>query len=383
MTDTVSSFSVNANGSIIGVSSGNSISTFAVDEGSLSAPLSVANFLPTGVKIFETLLDSDLVALVGTSLNGTDTLFIYDMALDKVTKSIECNGVPLSILLRAEYVTLVTDVAIYVYSLETMKLQSRVDNSSALSPPCCAWSSDRLHPVMCSSGLQRGTVRIERYGAATSSSSFVAHNSPLFRLGITPNGSFLASCSEKNSLIRVWSSFDHIKLYELRRDSSLAINEIFFSPSGHYMGAITQSNISFFKLSSLQSNETRGFGSGSSSPSTTTISDRISDALRELINKAGAEISVPLLVCRGVARAVFVHERLSVLCMLPHGVIMKFKLVSDLSKEPVLTKYIRVSPAEGSESGGFVVSEEAHSSEWVLLDEGVEDTQEENKSVPW
>ena len=371
------SFSLNYEGSLIGVFSGRSISTFVVENNALSSPLDMY-FAHSLVKLFETLPESSLVALVSCNANGKDVLFIYDTALRQQPKSVICNGSVSSVFLRHEYVSVVVDSAIYVYSLQTLELVSRVDHHSNQSTPCCAWSIDKLHPVMCSSGLQRGTVRVERYGVATSSSTFVAHNSQLLCLGITSNGSFIASCSEKCSLIRIWSSFEgHEMLLEIRRDPSFSpITNLFFSPNGFYLGACTLTRLEIFRLSSGATPAAESSHNSNSSSPTATITNRLSDALRRCVGKASAESVVTIPPSKGRLQVVFGSEPLTAVALLSHGVLLVFKFDASLTAQPEVSRYLRVADSSRQEDG-------PHTSEWVMLDEPEEKKTVDDQCVPW
>ena len=371
------SFSLNYDGSLIGIFSGASISTYIVEGSALSARVTIP-FATNGVKIFETLPDSHLVALVCVDANGKDVLSIYDVVKKQQIKNLICTSSVTSVFLRHDYVSVVVDTAIYVYSLAQLELVSRVDHHSNQSMPCCAWSVDKLHPVMCSSGLQRGTVRVERYGLATIASTFVAHNSQLLCLGITSNGSFIASCSEKCSLIRIWSSFEgHEMLLEIRRDSAVApISSLFFSPNGFYLGACTSSRLELFRLSSGSTPAAESSHNSNSSSPAATITNRLSDALRRCVGKASAESVVPLPASRGPVQVVFGTEPLTAVVLLSHGVLLTFKFDASLSSEPSMQRYLRV-------TGSQVKHKEEHTSEWVMLDEPEERKIVDEQQVPW
>ena len=166
-------------------------------------------------------------------------------------------------------------------------------------------------------------------------------------------------------------------LLELRRDPTHAgITSLFFSPTGFYLGACTHQTVEIMKLSTGPVTES-SHTSGASSPAS-AISNRLSDALRRCVGKASAECVICLPVSHAPPQIVFGSKPLSMTALLAHGVLLQFCFESTLSSEPVLKKYTRVI------GSGMKEVEEAHASEWVLLDEEkIGDQPRPDEQVAW
>lgn len=78
-----------------------------------------------------------------------------------------------------------------------------------------------------------------------------AHDGPLAALAFSPNGSRIATASEKGTVIRVFSVSDGSKLYEFRRGMKrcVAISCLAFSMCSQYLGCSSNTEtVHVFKL---------------------------------------------------------------------------------------------------------------------------------------
>lgn len=78
-----------------------------------------------------------------------------------------------------------------------------------------------------------------------------AHDSPLAAIAFSPNGTRIATASEKGTVIRVFSVTDSSKLYEFRRGVKrcVAISSLAFSLCGQFLGCSSNTEtVHIFKL---------------------------------------------------------------------------------------------------------------------------------------
>lgn len=151
------------------------------------------------------------------------------------------------VFLRWNFLCVVCDNSVSIYdtpSLEISKRQETFANPNGL----CAWSSDPSRVVMCCLGLQRGTVRIDRFFPSKSGCVFAAHDSPVAALDISGNGMHVVTISETGTLIRVHAAGEENPLlFEVRRTNFVPlisgppkISTLFMSPTGSYVGLIEE-----------------------------------------------------------------------------------------------------------------------------------------------
>lgn len=84
-----------------------------------------------------------------------------------------------------------------------------------------------------------------------SKNMIAAHDSPLAALAFSPNGTRIATASEKGTVIRVFSVHDGSKLFEFRRGVKrcVAISCLAFSMCSQYLGCSSNTEtVHVFKL---------------------------------------------------------------------------------------------------------------------------------------
>lgn len=108
-----------------------------------------------------------------------------------------------------------------VYNFADLKLLHSIE-TVANPKGLVALSSHPDATVLACPGLHPGKVRVELFDRRQT--KFIsAHTSQLACLALSLDGRFLATASEKGTLVRVWSTADGILLQELRRGSDPAL----------------------------------------------------------------------------------------------------------------------------------------------------------------
>ncbi|KIZ05596.1 WD repeat domain phosphoinositide-interacting protein 3 [Monoraphidium neglectum] len=125
-----------------------------------------------------------------------------------------------AVRLRRDRIVVALEHKVLVYNFADLKLLHQIETLAnsrglvALSP-----SADAV--VLACPGLHTGQVRVELYDRKQT--RFIsAHNTALAALALSADGKRLATCSDKGTLVRVWSTADGSKLQELRRGSQPA-----------------------------------------------------------------------------------------------------------------------------------------------------------------
>ena len=168
---------------------------------------------------------------------------IHDPARNGTVSTLSFKEAITTLVLRPSHLCVVSEYAVWTYPTRDFS-QGRRQETFANPASCFAFSTDPAKPVMCCLGLQRGTVRIERFSSPPSTSVIAAHESGIVALALSGNGVYMATVSEVGTLIRVHSTLDSCPmLFEFRRSSVLSppsLSCLFVSPSGSFIGTIDQ-----------------------------------------------------------------------------------------------------------------------------------------------
>mmetsp|Transcript_12107 Transcript_12107/g.30728 ORF Transcript_12107/g.30728 Transcript_12107/m.30728 type:complete len:389 (+) Transcript_12107:131-1297(+) len=215
-----------------------------------------------GVGTVEMLFRSNLFAVVGGGEFPSfpvEKVLIWDDHQCKWIGELGFHSKVLGVRLRRDKIVVALKNKIFIYNFEDLKLLQQlesVDNPKGL----LALSSNQDRSVLVCPGLQCGQIRIEHLDYRRSNFIKGAHTSALACLGLSLDGSMVASASEKGTLIRVWrttpkqdGSGNFLEM-ELRRGSDRAeIYSIAFSPSNSWLAA--SSSKGTVHIWPLQSNE--------------------------------------------------------------------------------------------------------------------------------
>lgn len=195
------------------------------------------------------------MAKIAIATSATDSqevsIYVIDVSSSSTFSPVSIRRTPTStvrrMFLRWNLLCVVCDGGVMLYDVPSLQPSRRQDT---ITNPlgCCAWSTDPNRVVMCCLGLQRGTVRIERFFPSKSSSVFAAHDSQVMGLAISGNGLHVATVSETGTLIRVHAVGEESPLlFEIRRYNLLPLlgtlpklSSIFMSPSGSFVGLIEE-----------------------------------------------------------------------------------------------------------------------------------------------
>ncbi len=123
-----------------------------------------------------------------------------------------------------------------------------------------------------------------------------AHATQLAALSFSPSGSRIASASEKGTVIRVFSSSDGARLYELRRGLKRTVNiySLSFSPCGHYLACSSNTEtVHVFRLEDAAaagpSSDSAGGSLGQSPPTSSGASPPSSGSNASSVGGGGGD----------------------------------------------------------------------------------------------
>ena len=133
-----------------------------------------------------------------------------------------------------------------------MKVVHTIRDTPSNSNGLCALSSSSDNCYLAYPGsVTSGEVQIFDAINLHAKTMIPAHDSPLAAIAFSPAGNFVATASERGTVIRVFSSNDGTKLHELRRGLKrcVSIASLSFSTCGEYL--VSSSNtetIHIFRL---------------------------------------------------------------------------------------------------------------------------------------
>eukprot|EP00898_Chlorokybus_atmophyticus_P004139 jgi/Chlat1/4726/Chrsp30S04774 len=190
-----------------------------------------------GIGHVEMLFRCNILAVVGggrTPRFPPNKVMIWDDHQSRCIGELSFRSEVRAVRLRRERIVVVLEQKIYVYNFSDLKLLQQIDtmpNPRGL----CALSPAASSTVLVCPGLNRGQVRIELYDQKKTK-FIVAHTSALACIALTMDGSRLATCSDRGTLVRIFDTAEATLLQEVRRGADRAmIYSISFAPSGQWL----------------------------------------------------------------------------------------------------------------------------------------------------
>lgn len=170
-----------------------------------------------GIALVEMLFRCNILALVGggkAPRYSPNKVMIWDDQQSRCIGELSFRSEVRAVRLRRDRIVVVLEFKIYVYNFADLKLLHQIETLSN-TKGICALSPGSTSCVLACPGQRRGEIRIELYSVRKT--RFVqAHDSSLACMALTQNGAFLATASNKGTLIRIFSTVDGSKLQEVR-----------------------------------------------------------------------------------------------------------------------------------------------------------------------
>lgn len=206
-----------------------------------------------GIGIVEMLYRCNILAIVGGgkyprySLNK---VMIWDDHQNKAIGELKFKSHVKAVKLRKDCVVVVLETKVYVYNFKDLKL---LDNITTVANPngLVSLCTDNNANILAVPGLNHGYIRIELYNHHKSQ-LIKAHDASLSCFALNSTGTFLASASEKGTLIRIWNTFTGEPVRELRRgmDRAEIYSLSFNAPSTFLACSSDKGTVHIFSLTS-------------------------------------------------------------------------------------------------------------------------------------
>ena len=176
-----------------------------------------------GVAVVEMLFRSNIFALVGggpVPRFPPNKVMMWDDLQGRAIGELSFKSPVRAVKLRNDRIAVATEHMVYLYDIDELRKLSSVE--TAPNPDgLLALSPSEGSAVLACPGLHPGQVRIDLLD--TKRQRIIdAHHSALSALALSDNAKYVATSSEKGTLIRIFGCLDGTKLREVRRGSDHA-----------------------------------------------------------------------------------------------------------------------------------------------------------------
>lgn len=181
----------------------------------------------SGIGIVQMLFRSNYLALVGGGQNPQyplNKVMLWDDHTMRCFGELSFRSEVKSVRFRRDCVVVVLLQKVYVYEFPSLTRGHEietVENPRGL----CEVSQTSASRVLVCPGLQKGQVRVEHYSSKRTK-YIAAHDSSLACLALTNDGRFLATASNKGTLIRIHNTLDGSLLQEVHSQILLLVIRI-------------------------------------------------------------------------------------------------------------------------------------------------------------
>ena len=188
-------------------------------------------FREGGVGLIQIVGRTNIIPLVGGGRRPVQSplkMVVWDEKREKFTREVACPRPVRGLRVLGQKLVAVLDEEVRVYAIDRQPVCEHTFPTTANPAGLCAVS--RTHFAIL--GQIPGHVRLV-HNQTHEVSIIPAHASELAALALSPDGSLLATASEKGTLIRVFLTANNGRVAELRRGvDQVAIFSLGFNPSG-------------------------------------------------------------------------------------------------------------------------------------------------------
>ncbi|XP_020713912.1 WD repeat domain phosphoinositide-interacting protein 2 isoform X3 [Ceratitis capitata] len=200
--------------------------------------------------LIERLFESSLVAIV--SQRSPRKLKVCDFKKQSEICNYSYSNTILSVKLNRQRLVVCLEESLYIHNIQDMKVVHTIRDTPCNGSGLCALSSSSEHCYLAYPGsITSGEVQIFDAINLHAKTMIPAHDSPLAAMAFSPSGTEIATASERGTVIRVFSSLDGSKLFELRRGLKrcVSIASLSFSTcSGYLVSSSNTETVHIFRL---------------------------------------------------------------------------------------------------------------------------------------
>ncbi|XP_005187857.1 WD repeat domain phosphoinositide-interacting protein 2 isoform X2 [Musca domestica] len=355
-------FNQNITSLAVGTKSGYSLYSL----GSVDNTLDKIYTCPTEeIFLIERLFESSLVAIV--SQRTPRKLKVCHFKKQSEICNYSYSNSILAVKLNRARLIVCLEESLYIHNIQDMKVVHTIRDTPCNSTGLCALSSSSDHCYLAYPGsVTSGEVQIFDAINLHAKTMIPAHDSPLAALAFSPSGTEIATASERGTVIRVFSSLDGTKLFELRRGLKrcVSIASLSFSTCAEYL--VSSSNtetIHIFRLdrSSADSNDTKQASDDWMGFLSKTVSNYLPTQVTDVFSqgRAFASVTLPEAGIRRMCAIAKIQKQLRLLIASQDGYLYVYSIPSvegaecqlikkhDLRLDDCYAIDVRVSPSIG------------------------------------
>ena len=196
----------------------------------------IARKITGGVSLVEMLYKSNIIIFVGNVDSGmypNKKLIIWDDHKNQVIGEISFKNKILNIKVTREIITVVTERKIFIYKFQSLALIKSIETKENSKGLCSVTYND--DNLIAYPGENVGEICITKY-ENDFFKSIRAHQTELELFSIDYNGKYIATSSERGTLIRIYDIDNNKLIKELRRGSDqIKIVDLRFSEDAKYL----------------------------------------------------------------------------------------------------------------------------------------------------
>ncbi|XP_017957583.1 WD repeat domain phosphoinositide-interacting protein 2 isoform X3 [Drosophila navojoa] len=186
--------------------------------------------------LIERLFESSLVAIV--SQRAPRKLKVCHFKKESEICNYSYSNTILAVKLNRERLVVCLEESLYIHNIQDMKVVHTIRDTPCNQLGLCALSSSSEHCYLAYPGsVTSGEVQIFDAINLHAKTMIPAHDTPLAAIAFSPSGTEIATASERGTVIRVFSSQDGSRLFELRRGLKrcVSIVSLSFSTCAEYL----------------------------------------------------------------------------------------------------------------------------------------------------
>ncbi|CAH1116420.1 unnamed protein product [Phaedon cochleariae] len=293
--------------------------------------------------LVERLFSSSLVAVV--SLTAPRKLKVCHFKKGTEICNYSYSNTILAVKLNRARLVVCLEESLYIHNIRDMKVLHTIRDTPPNPQGLCALSINSDNCYLAYPGSSTiGEVQIFDAINLHAKTMIHAHDSPLAALGFSPNGTRIATASEKGTVIRVFSVTDASKLYEYRRGVKrcVAISCLAFSLCGQFLGCSSNTEtVHVFKLEEPKDSPRRSVEeSGWMGYLTTYLPSQVTDVFTQ--GRAFATAHLKMYGVKNVISIATIQQELRLLVATEDGVLYVYNIDKNEGGDLMLFKQHRL-----------------------------------------
>ncbi|OAD55599.1 WD repeat domain phosphoinositide-interacting protein 2 [Eufriesea mexicana] len=303
------------------------------------------------IYIVERLFNSSLVAVV--SLRSPRKLKVCHFRKDSEICHYSYSNTILAVKLNRARLVVCLEESLYIHNIRDMKVLHTIRDTPPNLAGLCTLSINSDNSYLAYPGSNTiGEVQIFDAINLQAKTMIPAHDSPLAALAFSPNGTKVATASEKGTVIRVFHVHDGTKLFEFRRGVKrcVSISSLAFSMDSMFLCCSSNTEtVHIFKLEEPkealrqtpeESQTWMGYLTKAVSASANYLPSQVTDVFNQ--GRAFASVHLPFQGLKNVCAITVVHEVLRLLVASAEGYLYVYNLDSTEGGDCTLLKQHRL-----------------------------------------